>query len=692
MIIDKLNLNEQQLEAVKAVDGPVIVFAGAGTGKTKTLTSRIAYMIGDVGIKPENILAITFTNKATNEMRERIHLYCGEQSNKVNISTIHALCPKILRQTIHVLGYKNNFEIIDEEDANRVVNEIYKELDISRKFLSPKYAYHSISNYKNGVAELMDPVTTIYKKYEEKLFEQNQVDFDDLLLLTERVLSENEDYLKYYQNKFKYILVDEFQDTNIIQYNIIKMLCNDGNLFVVGDDDQSIYAFRGANVLNMNQFSVDYPNAKKVLLTHNYRSTNIILKGSNNLIGHNIYRQQKELQSDKDGLPSDIIIHNTEYFEDEPRFVAQEIHSLVRKGYKYSDIAILYRNNVISRNFEKSFIENGIPYIIFGGFQFLRRKEIKDMVSYLKFIVDPENLFHFKRIINLQSRGIGDKTIEKLLDYKTKNNCSLFEAIEIFNSTNPSTKTQALMDFKNEMTSLIEKVNKLTLPEFYEELLEVTKYVEFLEKEEIDEVFQERHDNIREFKSILVTLEQNPEVIGLTSVEKLNFGFDNIILDESAGTKYSEDGVIMSTVHSVKGLEFKVVFIVAMEEGIFPTLKEDSGIEEERRIAYVAVTRAKEKLYMTYVNRRLIYGRVVLNQQSRFITEFVSIEDWKEKMDEAELQIDTTPIKTGDKINHATFGKGLVIADQGAIIQVLFEKDHSLKKLMKDHPSIKKIK
>ena len=695
MDIKDLNLNKEQLAAVKQVEGPVIVFAGAGTGKTKTLTSRIAYMISNCNIPAKNILAITFTKKATNEMKERVIKLASSNidAHLVNISTIHALCAKILRQTIHILGYQNNFEIIDDEDSYRIVNDIYKELEISRKYLSPKVAYNMISNYKNGIGDLYDINLKIYNKYQEKLFASNQVDFDDLLLLTERVLTENKDYLKYYQNIYKYVLVDEFQDTNIIQYNIIKLLTKESrNLFVVGDDDQSIYAFRGANVLNMKQFSVDFPDAYKVILNQNYRSTNYILKGTNNLIAHNIHREEKELFSEISGSKKDIVIHNTDYFEDEPRFISNEILALKRKGYKLSDIAILYRSNVISRNIEKSLIENGIPYIMFGGFQFLKRKEIKDMISYLKFIVDHENIFHFKRIINLQSRGIGDKTIEKLLEYKKQNKCNLFEAIDIFHNSNPSTKTQGLMDFKKDIEILTAEIDKYSLPVFYERLLEVTKYLEFLKAEELEEDYKSRVENLEEFKSILVTLETQDDLQSLSSKEKLLYGFDNIILDEQAGTNYTKDGVILSTVHSIKGLEFKVIFVVALEEGIFPSLKDDSDIEEERRIAYVAFTRAKEKLYLTCVNRRLIYGRVVLNQQSRFITEFVDNPDWKEKVDDFEEIIDDTPIKTGDKINHATFGKGLVITDDGSIIQVLFEKDHSLRRLLANHPAIKKIK
>lgn len=693
MKIEDLKLNKEQLEAVKQTEGPVIVFAGAGTGKTRTLTSRVAYMISECGIDPKSILAITFTKKATNEMRERIHALIGSDANKVTISTIHALCAKILRQTIHVLGYQNNFEIIDDEDSFRIVNEIYKELELSRKYLSPRAAYSMISNYKNGIGELFGINLSIYRKYQEKIFEANQVDFDDLLLLTEKLFNEFPDYLEYYQNKYKYILVDEFQDTNIVQYNIIKMLAQkSSNLFVVGDDDQSIYSFRGANVLNMKQFGVDYPNALKVILSQNYRSTSEILRGTNSLISHNIHREKKQLTTSIKGTSKDIVIFNTGYYEDEPRFIASEIKSLINKGYEYSDIAILYRNNVLSRGIEKALIERGIPYIMYGGFQFLRRKEIKDIISYLKYIIDPNNLFHFKRIINLKSRGIGDKTIEKLVDYQTKNNVNLFDSIDLFHKMNPSTKTQELVAFKEEIIDLMDKINKMDLVTFYDYLLEKTEYIEILKETEIDETFKERVDNLKEFKSILYSLEHDETLEDLTTTEKLSAGFDNIILDESAGTNFSTDGVVLSTVHSVKGLEFKVVFVTALEEGIFPSLKDDSDIEEERRIAYVAFTRAKEKLYLTCANHRLIYGRVVLNTQSRFITEFVDSQDWKMKYDDVEVIDDNEPIKTGDHVNHEIFGKGLVVASDEATIQVLFEKDHSLRKLLKGGTKTKKIK
>lgn len=686
------NLNVDQIKAVQRTEGPVIVFAGAGTGKTKTLTSRIAYMIAEKGIDPRNILAITFTKKATNEMRERTFNMVGDSAKYVTISTIHALCARILRQSIEVLGFNRNFEIVDEDDANKIINDIYKELDLSRKYFSPRAAYNIISSYKNGIGEINGIPQQIYEYYQARLKKNNQVDFDDLLILTEEIFSKHADILEHFQRKYQYILVDEFQDTNIIQYNIIKMLAGEKhNLFVVGDDDQSIYSFRGANVENMYQFSKDYPESLKVILNENYRSTNAILKGSNNLISHNIHREPKELFSKNEGSLQDIVIHDSYYYEDEPRFIVDEIKNLIHHGYKYTDIAILYRTNVISRNIEMSLIENGIPYVIYGGFAFLKRREIKDVISYLKFIIDTENIFHFKRIINLPSRGIGDKTIDKLLECKNEHNCTLFEAIDILNEESPSSKTQAIVNFKELINGLKEDFEKMALPEFYDYMLEKTGYLAALAAEENEsEEDEHRVDNIKEFKSILLQLETNPELQELDSKGKLLAGFDDVILDETLGTKQDVNGVILSTVHSIKGLEFKVVFVVALEEGIFPSLKEDSDIEEERRIAYVAFTRAKERVYMSCVSRRLIYGRVVLNQKSRFITEYVASQDWKEKLEDEAKEVDNTPIKTGDHVIHCNFGEGLVVAESDMIIQVLFSKDNTLRKILKNHPSLKK--
>lgn len=684
-------LNKDQRSAVEKVEGPVIVFAGAGTGKTKTLTTRIAYMITEKDIDPKNILAITFTKKATNEMRERVIKLSGVNAKYVTISTIHAFCARILRQTISKIGYDQKFEIVDEEDVNKIIVDIYKELDLSKKYFSPKAAANIISSYKNGIGEINGVIKQVYDAYQKRLKENNQVDFDDLLVLTETIFSEFPDVLEHFQNKYKYILVDEFQDTNVIQYNIIKMLANKyKNIFVVGDDDQSIYSFRGANVLNMYQFSNDYPDRTLIKLTQNYRSTNAILRGSNNLIKHNKHREEKELFSSNEGSLQDVVIHDSYYYEDEPRYIADEIKRLVaHENYNYKDIAVLYRTNVISRNIEMALIEAGIPYQIYGGFAFLKRREIKDVLSYLKFIMDPENIFHFKRIINLPSRGIGDKTIEKLLLYKNEDE-TLFDVISRYKEAFPSAKTEALVEFKDLIIKLQSLFEKLPLPEFYEELLNLTGYKEFLKAEDDDE--NNRVQNVEEFKSILIQLERRADLEGMTNKDKLQIGFDDVILDETVGTKQDMNGVVLSTVHSIKGLEFRAVFVVALEEGIFPSLKEDSDIEEERRIAYVAFTRAKERIYITCVSRRLIYGRVVLNQKSRFITEYVASLDWKEHLEEQKEIEDTTPIKVGDKVTHCNFGDGLVISESGNIIQILFDKDHSFRKILKDHPSLKKRK
>ena len=684
-------LNKDQRSAVEKVEGPVIVFAGAGTGKTKTLTTRIAYMITEKDIDPKNILAITFTKKATNEMRERVIKLSGVNAKYVTISTIHAFCARILRQTISKIGYDQKFEIVDEEDVNKIIVDIYKELDISKKYFSPKAASNIISSYKNGIGEINGVIKQVYDAYQKRLKENNQVDFDDLLVLTETIFSEFPDVLEHFQNKYKYILVDEFQDTNVIQYNIIKMLANKyKNIFVVGDDDQSIYSFRGANVLNMYQFSNDYPDRTLIKLTENYRSTNAILRGSNNLIKHNKHREEKELFSSNEGSLQDVVIHDSYYYEDEPRYIADEIKRLVaHENYNYKEIAVLYRTNVISRNIEMALIETGIPYQIYGGFAFLKRREIKDVLSYLKFIIDPENIFHFKRIINLPSRGIGDKTIEKLLLYKNEDE-TLFDAISRYKEAFPSSKTEALVEFKDLIIKLQSLFEKLPLPEFYEELLNLTGYKEFLKAEDDDE--NNRVQNVEEFKSNLIQLDRIADLEGMTNKDRLQIGFDDVILDETVGTKQDMNGVVLSTVHSIKGLEFRAVFVVALEEGIFPSLKEDSDIEEERRIAYVAFTRAKERIYITCVSRRLIYGRVVLNQKSRFITEYVASLDWKEHLDEQKEIEDITPIKVGDKVTHCNFGDGLVISESGNIIQILFDKDHSFRKILKDHPSLKKRK
>jgi len=689
------DLNPQQQEAVKAVDGPVIVFAGAGTGKTRTLTSRIAYMISERKIPPKQILAITFTKKATNEMRERIFKLVGPNAGEVFISTIHAFCASVLRKFIGLIGYKQNFEIIDDEDSVRVLTEIYKERNFDRKAFSPKAAHNIISAYKNGVMPIGGIVNTLFEAYQEYLFDHNLADFDDLLLLVNKLFTLHKEVLEFYQERFRYILVDEFQDTNMTQYEIIKTLGQKyQNVFVVGDDDQSIYSFRGAVVDNMYAFMKDFDNVILVKLTQNYRSSNALLLGANTLIANNVLREKKNLFSTVKGELSDVVVTESQYHEDEVRFVVNEIAYLIRGGVDPNKIAVLYRNNVVSRNFELAFVEARIPYLIYGGFSYLKRREIKDAISYLKFLLEPNNIFHFKRIINQPSRGIGEKTVEKITERCQMYQQSIFEAIDWLHANNPSNKTSALIEFKQLIEKLQKALEQMSLVDFFDYMLEQTGYLEMLAQEDFFE--SNRVENLEEFKSILYRFEATYEREGLSKKEILHMGFDEILLDETLSVDdKGKGGAVLSTVHSAKGLEFDYVFVVALEEGLFPALREDSDIEEERRVAYVAFTRAKKKIYLSCATTRLIYGRIVRNPKSRFLTEYLMGRKEQEKpeiLKTEKLHSDESlrDFHVSDRIYHSTFGYGLVIAVDETTIQVLFERDKSIRKIKKDHPTLRK--
>lgn len=688
--MSNIALNKEQLEAVSIVNGPVMVFAGAGTGKTRTLISRIVNLIENHGIMPYNILAITFTKKATNEMRERIYNEIGDASYQVYMSTIHSMCSRILRRDIDKLGYQKDFEILDEEEGLKVLNDIYKKEEIDKKSIWPKTALRAISDFKNNGTPLMGLFGIIYEKYSKYLKENNMVDFDDLLLLTKELFINFPEVLEKYQSVHKYILVDEFQDTNYIQYEIIKMLASKHhNLFVVGDDDQSIYSFRGACVDNMQRFMNDFKDAKKIILDQNYRSSNFILKGSNAVIKNNKNREPKQLRSDKEGSLTDVMVKECFYYEDEVRYVTDEVLSLLGKGYKPSDIAILYRNSALSRNFELSFIEHKVPYRIYGGFSYLKRKEIKDVMSYFRFIIDESKMVHFKRIINLPLRGIGDKTIQRIESCMEETGLNVLDAIKEYTEANQTTKNKLLLEFRDIIISLREALVNLSLPEFFDLFLEKTGYEEFLKLESDEE--EHRIENLHEFRSILVNVEESLEGEDLTGTEKLQIVFDQILLDDSLGEPTSKEGVTLSTVHSVKGLEFKAVFVVALEEGIFPTVRDDVDMEEERRVAYVAFTRAKEKIYLTCAQRRLIYGRNVRNQKSRFLMEYLVHDDINKSVEERnELPKSDGDIILGSKIHHQTFGFGVVIWMDEKLIQVVFEKDGAIRKLFKNHPTITK--
>ncbi len=687
------NLNKEQLSAVMAVEGPVMVFAGAGTGKTKTLIARIIHMIEDCNIEPRRILAITFTNKAAREMRERIKNSLSSDKGYVNISTIHSLCARILRRNIAKLGFKEEFEIIDEDESIKILSEILKDMYIDKRQLHPRAALKAISDFKNNVRDLNLDEENVCKKYQAYLKENNLVDFDDLLVLTLELFNNHSDVLDYYQYIYQYILVDEFQDTNKTQFNIVKLLAGERrNVFVVGDDDQSIYSFRGACYDNMFDFAKVYPDAQIFKLVQNYRSTNNILKGANALIKNNKLRQEKELFSEIPGTSKDIIVHEAYYFEDESRLVINEIaHLLASRKYEPSDIAILYRNSAISRPFELGLIESKIPYSVYGGFSYLKRKEVKDVLSYLRFIVDPTKIHHFKRIINTPARGIGQKTLDSVFEYMEDNHLTLFQAIDELCEKYPNTKNTLLKNFKTLIEELASVIETMDLQDFFDLMLDKTGYMEMLKDEDSE---SNRIDNVLEFKSVLYTVDQIYASDGLSQKEKIQVGLDEVVLDQSSDNE-DKKGVVLSTIHSVKGLEFKVVFLVALEEGIFPVIRDESDIEEERRVAYVAVTRAKEKLYLTCASRRLIYGRVVRNNKSPFLLEFIVPEDIKEnikKEQEQKDQAEDGEIKVGSKVVHTFFGYGIVVEADDRFIKVLFEKGQEIKKLTKNHPTITKIK
>lgn len=697
--LEKINsifdtLNKEQLEAIQTVEGPVMVFAGAGTGKTRTLISRIIYMIKERHIAPYHILAITFTKKATNEMRERLQHEIGNEASLVHISTIHSLCATILRKNANVIGFARNFEIIDEEDQLKAMNEIYKKADIEKRVLSPRVALKAIGDYKNkSCNELLGLLKTVYEEYQKYLKEHELMDFEDLLVLTENLFQQNPDILHFYQRAFQYVLVDELQDTNTVQYEIINLICKEHeNIFAVGDDDQSIYSFRGAKIENMMKFREDHPNAKIIKLVQNYRSTNKILKGANAVIKNNKIREPKELYSNIEGTKHDISIQEAYYYEDEVRYVTNEIATLVHHyGYKYNDIAVIYRNGALSRNFELAFIQDRIPYNVYGSFAFLKRKEVKDMISYLRFIASPTKLIHFKRIINAPSRGVGDKTIEKLKELMTSPEMTILDAIDVYKETNNTSKTESLVEFKKIIDELRESLETLTLPEFFDVMIEKTGYMKMLEEEQEREEIN-RIDNVKEFKSILYQIENDNLNEGLTQTEKIEIGLDDLLLDTSTVDDHKEDGVVLSTIHSVKGLEFRAVFVIGLEEGIFPAIRDEVDIEEERRVAYVGFTRAKERLYITCASRRLIYGRIVRNPKSRFLMEFLNTGDNEKKVVEDNEQPKVQgEVEVGSRVNHKFFGNGLVIAKDERFIQILFDKDQSIKKIAKNHPTITKL-
>ena len=690
------NLNKEQQKAVLYNEGPLLILAGAGSGKTKVLTTKIAYLIEELNVLPYEILAITFTNKAALEMKERVYNMIGPKAKDIQISTFHSFGLKILRENYDKLDYDKNFVIMDSDDSLTIVKKILKTLNYDPKIYNPKAIRNKISNCKN---ELLGPsdyekyvagdyekvVNEVYYKYEEKLKQNNAVDFDDLLLLPIKLFRKHKDILQLYQNRYKYILIDEYQDTNEAQYILSKMIsAKYQNICVVGDADQAIYGFRGANYKNILNFEKDYPKALSIKLEQNYRSTKTILDAANCVIRNNEQRKSKNLWSTK-GEGEKITYYRAYDEKDESHFVAQTIKKMLDQGYDASEIAVLYRTNAQSRVIEEEFLKDNLPYRIVGGFSFYQRKEIKDLLAYLKLIYNPKDDVSFLRVINTPKRGIGLKSIETLTRKADSSDISLFEAIE-------GGKEQK---FKDLICSLQKVSETITLTELIEKILETSGLRAELESEKTLES-EIRLENLEEFKSITKAFEERE---GLVSLE--DFLYEVSLVNDKDEYKDSRNKVSLMTIHSVKGLEYNTVFVVGLEEGIFPhlnSLMSNSETEEERRLCYVAITRAKEKLYLLNARRRVLFGKEGINPPSRFLSEIDSNlietnvkEEPKKIAKESLIREEDVDYQVGDYVIHENFGAGKVLEVTNSLVTVAFSHPYGVKKLMKNHKSLSKV-
>lgn len=623
-------LNDKQKEAVLATDGPCLVIAGAGSGKTKVLTHKIAYDI-ESGIKPWNILAITFTNKAANEMKERIEKLIGDAAKDLWIGTFHSICVRILRRYIDRIGYKTDFVIFDTSDQKTLIKECLKTLKVDDKIFTDRGVLSEISNGKN---EMLEPkaygvkyagdfrkktIAEIYELYQRRLRENNAIDFDDIINFTIKILSENPDVLDYYTEKFKYILVDEYQDTNKAQFTLVSLLASKyGNVTAVGDNDQGIYSFRGADISNILNFERDFPGTKIIKLEQNYRCTGNILKAANAVIKHNENKYDKKLwtENEEGHLPC-IYCGEDEY--DEGRYIVEQINHLkTEEYYKNSDFTILYRMNAQSRAIEDILMREGIPYKVIGGLKFYERKEIKDIIAYLRLIHNSADNLSLKRIINEPKRGIGKTSIEQIQEISDKTGNSMYEIIRNAQEYGLTRVFSNSRDFIEQIEYLKSKKDELKISDLIKETLNKTGYTKALENENSVEA-ETRIENLEEFLTVAIEFEE--ESADNTLAEFL----ENITLSSDIdGMEDQDDLVTLMTLHSAKGLEFPVVFLVGMEEGIFPgykTIGEPQALEEERRLFYVGITRAKQYLYLTCAKHRTIFGSTSYNQVSRFVKE-----------------------------------------------------------------------
>ena len=686
-------LNKEQREAVMHIDGPCLVVAGAGSGKTKVLTTRIAYLI-ESGIYSSNILAITFTNKAAKEMKDRISKIVSD--NYSFVGTFHSFGLRVIKENYEALGLAKNFTIIDSDDVLSIIKKILKDLGYDIKQVAPSYIRNRISFIKNEMLSdaeieryfLSEPekiAKQVYYEYEKVLKKNNVVDFDDLLKLPVELFMKNADILDKYQEKYKYILIDEYQDTNEVQYKLVKLLSNKyRNIFVVGDQNQAIYGFRQANYKNILNFEKDYPDANVVVLNQNYRSTTTILNAANSVIKNNIERKEVNLFSELgEGVKVKYLRSNDGL--QEINLVINEIKSLLDIGYKKNDFAIFYRTNAQSRIYEEAMLKNNFPYKVVGSFYFYKRKEIKDLISYLKLIANHNDDISLKRVINEPKRGIGAKTIESLENEAEINGTSMYDSIT----------SGKELEFKKIIEELSKEAENLSLTELIDAVLEKSGMKDELEKEKnLDSEL--RIDNLMEFRSIT---ENYQNVTGSVNLE--DFLDEISLIADISEHQNQDDAITLMTLHSAKGLEFKVVFMVGMEEGLMPhsnAFCEENGIEEERRLCYVGITRAKERLYLTNAKSRMLYGKDMMNPPSRFISEisseYIESNIQEEKKINKDLLYDSEneEYKSGEVVTHLSFGRGVVIGVDERFVTVAFDKRFGIKKFLKNYKGLKKGK
>ncbi len=715
------DLNEEQREGVLTTDGPVLMLAGAGSGKTKTLTHRIAYLVDVKKIHPSAILAVTFTNKAATEMRVRINGLLGRDAEDRMflpfLGTFHSIAVRILRREAMHLGYPTSFVIYDEADTQSVVKQVCKDLGIEEKVFSPQSMRNLISSAKNELllpgqyaklaqGRAQETAALIYPEYQKRLKASGAVDFDDIIMLVVRLFEENPDVLKRYQEQFQYILVDEYQDTNHAQYQLVQLLA-DGrrNICVVGDDWQSIYSWRGANYENILNFESDYPDAKVIKLEQNYRSTQHILDAAHSVITKNTIRTDKKLFTEK-GAGEKIMIQQVSDELAEGQFVIQTIDRLVSdQGYKYSDCAVLYRTNAQSRSLEESFLRYNTPYQIVGGVRFYERKEIKDTLAYLRFVANPQDIVSWRRIVNVPARGLGDKSLAVMSDFATAQGLDLLEACrqaaDVAGLT-PKARV-AFADFAILIADFRDAAERLPVAELAELILKKSGYLDAIEKENTGTLTgADRLENVQEFLGVA-------KGFGTTALEE--FLSDISLVTDLDTWENTNDAVTLMTLHAAKGLEFKAVFMIGMEEGIFPhsrTMFEPAELEEERRLCYVGMTRARERLYLLHATMRLLYGSTQHNPISRFVMEIpaeyseaglinTSVrlgagvfgnQSWRQTSGNTSVipagqrlddpfpdDMPVAPeLNKGDKVEHSTFGIGTVLDIEEDDVQILFEK------------------